>query len=384
MMFMRGVWVLLVMACVPGSLARAEEAPAVERTWLDSRIPAEERRMLDRAIGFAPPDLGEGVRWFGEAAPSWKDLQGRVVVLQTWTVSSDAGRSAPARAVEALSSFNPEDVTLIALHTPQGADNVEHFLKAKPLNVPVALDEQGAFCDDMGIWRRPATILIDKAGRVRATGVSLAKLTDAVAALRDEALDPAAPPPEVVPTRAAAVQAAPDKKGDGNYPATTDKVRATDLRGKRAPALAAQTWITPKPDTTNKVVIVDFWATWCRPCVASIPHMNETQEKFKDSVVIVGLSDEMDTTVRQFMRRTEMKYTVATDSGRRMMNAFRPSGIPHVAIISPDGVVRWQGHPADMTDELLQRIIDASGAGPIRAGTGLPDSDAIRWVKKAR
>jgi cytochrome c biogenesis protein CcmG/thiol:disulfide interchange protein DsbE len=386
MSLLRGMCSFLVMFAVACSPARAqvEGAARIDALWQDARVPAEERRLLDRSIGFAPPAIAEGVRWLGTDQPSWADLHGRVVVLQTWTVTGDAGRTAPARAAEALKDFDPAKVAIIALHTPQGADSVEHFLNAKPLPMPVALDAVGAFCDDMGIWRRPVTIVLDKSGRVRATGVALAKLGDAVKFLLAEELDPKAPAPAVVPTRGIGAAPTPTKKGDGDYPVAPGGFGATDLRGKKGPAIAAQTWVTPKPETTNKVVIVDFWATWCPPCIASIPHMNETQEKFKDSVVVIGISDEVDSVVRQFTKRKEMKYTVAADPGRRMMNAVSPRGIPHVIIMSPDGIVRWQGHPGNMSDALIQKIIDASGAGPVKAGSDLADSDTIRWIKKPR
>lgn len=374
---------MLAITCTRAT-AQFEGAARIDALWQDARIPAEERKLLDRSIGFAPPPIAEGARWLSTEKPSWADLRGRVVVLQTWTVTGDAGRTAPARTAEALKEFDPAKVSLIALHTPQGADTVEHFLSSKPQPMPIALDAVGAFCDDMGIWRRPVTIVVDKSGKVRATGVSLAKLGDAVNFLLAEEHDPKAAAPEVVPSRAAGAAPIPTKKGDGDYPAAPAGFGANDLRGKKGPAIAVQTWISQKPDTTNKVVIIDFWATWCPPCIASIPHMNETQEKFKDSAVVIGVSDETDSVVRQFTRRKEMKYTVAADPARRMMNAVNPRGIPHVIIMSPDGIVRWQGHPGNMSDALIKKIIDASGAGPVKAGSDLADSDTIRWVKRTK
>ncbi|MFQ5447893.1 MAG: SdrD B-like domain-containing protein, partial [Saprospiraceae bacterium] len=51
--------------------------------------------------------------------------------------------------------------------------------------------------------------------------------------------------------------------------------------------------ITPNPLTRDKVTVIDFWATWCGPCVAAIPHMNELADAFSDHVAFVGLSDEL-------------------------------------------------------------------------------------------
>ena len=59
------------------------------------------------------------------------------------------------------------------------------------------------------------------------------------------------------------------------------------MRGRQAPPLNVQQWITPAPDPEGKVVVVDLWATWCRPCIRSIPHMNQLATRFEGEVVIV-------------------------------------------------------------------------------------------------
>lgn len=159
-------------------------------------------------------------------------------------------------------------------------------------------------------------------------------------------------------------QPAKDKPAQAEWPKHVKKeMYGEDIRGKKAPAFVVEKMLTAKPEREGKVVLIDFWATWCGPCRGLIPELNEFQEKFKDDLVVIGVSDEKAATVEQFMKTTEMKYTSAIDTKARMKKAIKVKGIPHVLIISTDGIVRWQGFPGTSQDPLntavIKKIIDA-------------------------
>ena len=152
------------------------------------------------------------------------------------------------------------------------------------------------------------------------------------------------------------------------YPkVVTDKTlyADTDLRGKKAPDFFVEKWLnTSGVDTRGKVVLIDFWATWCPPCRELIPEMNGYKAKFKDKLVVIGISDEPAATVQEFMKKTKMDYSVGIDTKRHMFAKLGVKGIPHVMIISPDGIVRWQGFPGSaedpLTEKVIQQVIDAA------------------------
>ena len=148
------------------------------------------------------------------------------------------------------------------------------------------------------------------------------------------------------------------------YPKPVQKdLYADDIRGKPAPEFHVAQWLTDEPKRDGKVVIIDFWATWCPPCRATIPELNNYQQKFKDDLVVIGISDETPDVLKNFMSGTQMNYSVATDPDGIMKNAIHVHGIPHVLIISTDGIVRWQGFPLDgaepLTEQIVKQIIDA-------------------------
>jgi len=116
----------------------------------------------------------------------------------------------------------------------------------------------------------------------------------------------------------------------------------------------------------DKIVVVEFWATWCGPCLTSIPHLTELQHKFADrGVVVIGVSAEDPSTVRPFLDRmgAKMDYTVAVDNNRQTskgyMTAYGQNGIPHAFIIDLEGRIAWHGHPMSGLDQVLDRIAPA-------------------------
>jgi thiol-disulfide isomerase/thioredoxin len=123
--------------------------------------------------------------------------------------------------------------------------------------------------------------------------------------------------------------------------------------GEAPPPVSAQAWLNWKgkePPTLEslkgKVVVVEFWATWCGPCVAGIPHLNELHQKHeKEGLVILSLTDQSKAHVEDFAAKREMKYTLGVKS--ETGDAYGVSGIPHAFVIGRDGKLLWSGHPAD-------------------------------------
>ncbi len=129
-----------------------------------------------------------------------------------------------------------------------------------------------------------------------------------------------------------------------------------DFVGKELPALGV-TFLGTTPDLKGKAAIVEFWATWCPPCRASIPHLNEINKKFKDKgLVVVGITDENTATVEKFQKTLPMDYNVAT-GGADIEKKIGISGIPQAFIVGKDGKVLWQGHPMQLSDAEIEKAL---------------------------
>jgi thiol-disulfide isomerase/thioredoxin len=148
--------------------------------------------------------------------------------------------------------------------------------------------------------------------------------------------------------------------------------------GSDAPALDVEHWVQNGEGKfgkvtkfeKDKVYVVEFWATWCGPCVASMPHIVETQKKYAEKgVQIVSISNEPKETVEEFLDRKvprsekEMtfrdltkSYCLTTDPdgsvNESYMEAAGQNGIPCAFIVGKDGKIEWIGHPMQMDDPL--------------------------------
>ena len=126
----------------------------------------------------------------------------------------------------------------------------------------------------------------------------------------------------------------------------------TPTIGAEPPEVAATDWLnTDGPPTLaslrGKVVLVEFWATWCGPCVAGIPHLNELQKKYRDAGLrILSLTDDNRGTVDAFQKRatSPIEYTVGV--GSDLGAKYGVTGIPHAFLIGRSGKLLWHGHPA--------------------------------------
>jgi len=132
---------------------------------------------------------------------------------------------------------------------------------------------------------------------------------------------------------------------------------AKSFRGKPAPKLVVEEWITSRPDLKGKFVLVDFWSTAYPLCREAIPRLNQLQERFKDQLVIIGLSDEKPDDIRK-MQRPKIGYAVATDTRKRMKKEVKMECISHCLLIDPKGIVRFEGASNYLTRPVLEFLLE--------------------------
>jgi len=118
------------------------------------------------------------------------------------------------------------------------------------------------------------------------------------------------------------------------------------------------------PGIPGKVVVIERWATWCPPCVASVPHLNALYAKYKErnDFQIVGVTGETDESkITAFIEKHKMAYPVALDTKGTCARDYPSSGIPNATIIGRDRRIFWNGHPMKM-DAPLEKALGGETA----------------------
>lgn len=141
--------------------------------------------------------------------------------------------------------------------------------------------------------------------------------------------------------------------------------------GDKAPTVRIAEWMTSKPPALpgepggeKHVFLVEFWATWCGPCLKSIPHLGDLQKKHeKDGLVVIGVSNEEPETIAEFIKKKlKMAYFVGSDDDMATTEAWTKdiTTIPHAFLVNREGVVVWQGNPlADIAtmDKAVEQVL---------------------------
>jgi thiol-disulfide isomerase/thioredoxin len=150
--------------------------------------------------------------------------------------------------------------------------------------------------------------------------------------------------------------------------ADTQSAVATSLLGDKVSG-----FVTVDPDGNEvdlnqylgkNVIMLDFWATWCGPCILAMPEVASIAEKYKDRGLVffaVNVGEDPDS-VKEFLTRNNLKIPVAMDFDGKIHQSFNDAGLPHTVVIGKDGRLQvdhlgyWRSFGQQLSDEVGQLL----------------------------
>lgn len=317
---------------------------------------------------FAPEAWKSLTEWVGVEgdAPTPDALKSGGVVAFAFIDSGSAAAMTMLNTLTRMQRTQGEGgLSVFAVHPTAGFEELRRLADEGRVRIPVARDA-GAFREEMGADDVPDLYLIDRAGQLRFADIETRSLPLAVNLLLRESVE------EAVANAAAEAaggageakvagsdgakpsggkQGAPDAAAyaSAQWPAhNSGELYASNVQGKKLPVpLGGERWLTERQDLSGKVIVLDFWATWCGPCLAVMPALDELQKANPGTLAVLGVAGQGENlnTVNAYLRRSKHSYGQLFDAKQAVYKSLQVRAIPHVVVLSTDGVVRWQGNP---------------------------------------
>ncbi|PDS26257.1 TlpA family protein disulfide reductase [Flavobacterium branchiophilum] len=132
--------------------------------------------------------------------------------------------------------------------------------------------------------------------------------------------------------------------------------------GDKAPKVNITDYILNIPNDKNienKYIILEFWATWCAPCLGAVPHLNELQNKFKNrkDLYFFSLTYEKPDKIKRTLEKVEFKTIVVSDQTKKTEASFNVEGIPHTVLIDNKGIIKWIGEPNELNTSMIENLL---------------------------
>ncbi len=149
----------------------------------------------------------------------------------------------------------------------------------------------------------------------------------------------------------------------GQVPVEATKISVGVDVGQEAPNFSLKDikgkLVSLKDFSGEKIVILDFWASWCSPCLRAIPELNRLQKNYAEKdVQVLGINiQESPAKVISIKRRYMMKYPILLDMKGTVAKDYRIRGIPNLILIDKDGIVRFNGHSPYRMENVLKKLV---------------------------
>ena len=326
----------LILAILFSTAAHADGEFPESWFWGDEKVRAVHQAMVGKTPkAFMLADLN------GKAVRS-PDTRGKVVVVDFWATWCGPCLKAIPEMVELQTEYRDRGLLVLGIHdSRRGFDQMAKVAKDNKINYPLFVDDKEQSARDWNVRFWPTIAVLDRTGAIRAVGLQPSHVRKVVERLLEERA-----PSNIEDQRTANVSPPPPVPNEllesGKNVARSKRLAQIDA--VNPPALDVSNWINGEmrpEDLAGKIVILDFWATWCGPCIASIPKNNALARKYADDVVMIGVChDRGAERMAEMVRSKKIEYPVCHDVDNTTIEAYMVNGYPDYYIFDRAGRLR--------------------------------------------
>jgi uncharacterized protein (TIGR03435 family) len=133
--------------------------------------------------------------------------------------------------------------------------------------------------------------------------------------------------------------------------------------GDKAPKINITDYILNTPKDKNieaKFIVLEFWATWCAPCLSAVPHLNDLHDTFQNrkDLLFLSMTYEKPEKTKRTLEKIPFKTIVVSDQTKINETNFNAQEIPHTVLIDNKGIIKWIGVPTELNSSIIENFLN--------------------------
>lgn len=312
----------------------------IDKKWLEGE--KDLRVKWDSLMGKDAPSLESLKGWLNSEAINWDDLKGKVVVLDYWATWCGPCVAGIPKLKKLSEKYEDQNVVVLGVHSANGFDKMPAMVKDKEMQYLLAADEDGVVGKALSIKFLPSYFIIDQQGKMFIAGCNRNNVEDAVKELLKAGTNPGS-------------LLELDQAG---FPAKVAKTlyAGVDVRGKALGSMGKLDWIGAGYNPTSaKPRLISLGMAGDPATQKQHAKLLKLHAKIADQLDIILIYDGVQATVKKSVESygpVGNGVYIAFDEKSSLLERLQVLGVPHVLLVSSDGIVRWQGFPREKSDKL--------------------------------